>query len=58
MARNSPISGELKVISLSRLTMSWLEVGVVWRAKGLIWISSTSSVCVFENSGKIDGLPR
>ena len=30
----------------------------MWRASGLIWISSTSSVCVVLNSGKIDGLPR
>ena len=32
--------------------MSRLEVGVVWRASGLIWMSSTSSVCVVLNRRK------
>jgi hypothetical protein len=46
------------VISFKRPTISRFVVGVAWRPSGLICTSSTSSVVVVLNSGKIDGLPR
>src|SRR4249920_2570987 len=34
IARNSPMSGELNVISFKRAMICWFEVGVAWRSSG------------------------
>ena len=58
MARYSPISEELNVISLMRFMISLDDVGVSCRTSGLICTTSTSSVLVVRKNGKITGLPR